>query len=293
MIFFKNRKSRDGYTHPSLKQAFNDAALSPKGLAHINHCRDTGFPLIVCDSFEEKIHGDCTPEKMRLLAGANFRSLVHEARHAFQMATMGVRGDTVKGALPIHIIRRMMEADAAAFANIVAIERWKTLGYTSVKEMLTEEIKDATYEEFVGMNMLERLKSRPGGEERVMYFLFHCHYHRLQDSPSYESNFRSSAGVLYSRIETDLSMWKWFPFPSAKRRAQIIEDFQNPEKEIRAAMEKLGRVLTLEKNYITEGGPKLPMTHYTQAFRPGSKRFHEDWQQRINTIIAEKYAPGR
>lgn len=295
MIFNKTRQSRDGYAHPSLKQAFNDAALSSKGLAHVNHCRDIGFPLHVYDSVAEennvKILGSCTPTKMCILAGQGFRTLVHECRHAFQMVTQGVRADQITSPLPYHIVKRMIEADAAAFTSMVAIERWKSLGYTSPEKLSPEELKDADPEEIIGLAFVGFLGH--DHEATLMRAMFDSHYARLQTSAHYESRYLLAAHLLYFRLHSDLSTSKWFPFPNSKARREMIDDFKNPERIISDAAEKLGRVLTMDRNYLSETVPAFNPSDYMQIFAPSSRQFHAARQDQIKKIITDRYTQKR
>ena len=289
-MFFR-KQSEDGYSHPSLTQAFNDVALSPKGLAVVNHCRAIKFPLQVCTSFREKILGDCSPAKMRVLAGTGFRTIAHESRHAFQIATQGVQDNHLASPLPYHIIGRMMEADAAAFTSMVAIERWHSLGYTAPEKLPPEELKGADPGEILGLTIYDHLKKNPRWEAHLMRTLFQYHYDRLQNNTFYESKFMKTAAFMYAQIHDDLSNFKWFPFPNKKERAQIIDNFQNPEKIILPAIEKLGCVLTLDVNYLTETRPALTPPGLMKAFHPSVQELHDVWQGKISKIIADKYTP--
>lgn len=288
--FFNKPAAKNGYDHPSLKKAFNDAAQSVKGLAAIDHCKNIGFPLQVTNSLDKKELGICTPDGMSVRPGSGFRTIAHEARHAFQMATLGILFTEINSPLPRHIISRMMEADAHAFTSLVAIERWHTLGYQP-DTLPEQELADAHPEELFGLAVYSLMKLDPSWEAQLMRSLFNYHFESLKYAPHYESTYLAAADYLYHCLYENLATWQWIPIPSRADRARMIDEFLHPEKLILLAAEKLGQVLTLETNYMMGSGAEFGPADYKNAFSPFVENIHAEWQEKINRLIARKYTP--
>jgi len=286
-------EAESGHTPPTLQQAFNELAQARRfGQGLIDFCFATSYPVVADESLRAtQRHGICTYQQISLLPGSNYQALAHEIRHGFQMRQLDVFWQALDNPFARHVLKRMIEADAFAHEDLITLDRWVRLGYTTRDDLPVDESANA--EAFLILERYSAAYDSPLEVAQTMRHLFDAHYKNLGNNPlytSYEVESINDAIAQYKSLHDRLiDPCKYSAPEELTKTLAMIDAFYKGEEEIRTHAKNLGFVAGLPLNYLTDIEGTRDLGTYAGPFSERILQEHVNWESRIEAAIEKNF----